>query len=489
MGDLDGDGLDDIVVNALSQGEELLLNKGLGVFELTNTRLPKTLASENYSHTTSQILDVNNDGYNDLIFGNDSGDGSALGRRSQLFLNAGTGDFSRATGISLPKSVVPTEIVLDIEQANINNDQLPDLVISVTNGGDYRDGNFYKTPYIQILINQGNGLFSDETNLRFNQSAERSTDTSWFFTINIADVNLDSNDDIISFGTGSQPITIFYNDGFGNFSYDRSLSFPYVHGTAADFNGDGAVDLIIEDTNESYRVYLNSKRDKNSLDANDTSLRKEHYVSESDWMFCGEDFADVFFMSDPGSRVFGGSGIDLAKFSFSSRDSRVEKNSSAPYLSEVFKLDGGSYSFNSVERLQFSDVAIALDSAGVAGQAYRIYKASFDRTPDERGLGYWISQMDKGMDVVEVAARFIDSPEFIQIYGSNASEATFVTTVYNNVLDRNPDDAGLAWWINEMKTNPAKTWEKVLADFSESSENKANVATLIANGITYDAWE
>jgi hypothetical protein len=40
-----------------------------------------------------------------------------------------------------------------------------------------------------------------------------------------------------------------------------------------------------------------------------------------------------------------------------------------------------------------------------------------------------------------------------------------------------------------MKTNPAKTWEKVLADFSESSENKANVATLIANGITYDAWE
>jgi hypothetical protein len=168
LGDLDGDGLDDIVVNALSQGEELLLNKGLGVFELTNTRLPKTLASENYSHTTSQILDVNNDGYNDLIFGNDSGDGSALGRRSQLFLNAGTGDFSRATGISLPKSVVPTEIVLDIEQANINNDQLPDLVISVTNGGDYRDGNFYKTPYIQILINQGNGLFSDETNLRFN---------------------------------------------------------------------------------------------------------------------------------------------------------------------------------------------------------------------------------------------------------------------------------------------------------------------------------
>jgi hypothetical protein len=488
MGDLDGDGLDDIVVNALSQGEELLLNKGLGIFELANIRLPKILAGENYSHTTSQIIDVNNDGHNDLILGNDSGDGSVLGRRSQLFLNTGAGDFSTVTGISLPKSIVPLEIVLDIEQADINKDQLPDLVISVTNGGDYRDEIFYKTPYIQILINQGNGKFFDDTDLRFNQTAERSADTSWFFDINIADVNLDSHDDIIGFGTGSQPMTIFYNDGLGDFSYDRSLSFPYVHGTSGDFNRDGAVDLIIEDVNGSYLVYLNSKGDKNYTDPNGLSFPTEHYVSGSDFMFCGEDGADVFYMGDPGARVFGGEGIDLAKFSFSSRDSRIEKDSSASYLSEVFKLDGGTYSFNSVERLQFSDVAIALDSAGVAGQAYRIYKASFDRTPDEPGLGYWISQMDKGMDVVEVAARFIDSPEFIRLYGSNVSNATFITNVYNNVLDRSPDDSGLAWWVSEMQTNPAKTWQKVLADFSESGENKSNVAALVANGIAYDPW-
>lgn len=488
MGDLDGDGLDDIVVNALSQGEELLLNKGLGIFELTNIRLPKILASENYSHTTSKIIDVNNDGRNDLILGNDSGDGSVSGRRSQVFLNPGAGDFSKVTGIALPKSNVPTEIILDIEQADINKDQLADLVISVTNGGDYRDGNFYKTPYIQILINQGSGIFVDETVLRFNQSAEQSIDTSWFFSLNTADVNLDSHDDIIGFGTGSQPITIFYNDGFGRFSYDRSISFPYVHGTSADFNGDGAVDLVIEEGNGSFLVYLNSKRYKNSIDPNDGNLPKEHNVPGNSFMFCGEDGADIFFMSDPGARVFGGSGIDLAKFSFSSKDSRVEKDSSASYLSEVFKFDGGSYYFNSVERLQFSDVAIALDSAGIAGQAYRIYKASFDRTPDGRGLGYWISQMDNGMGVVEVAARFIDSPEFRQLYGSDVSNAAFITNVYNNVLDRSPDEPGLVWWVNEMQTNPAKTWQKVLADFSESAENKSNVASLVANGIAYDPW-
>ena len=130
-----------------------------------------------------------------------------------------------------------------------------------------------------------------------------------------------------------------------------------------------------------------------------------------------------------------------------------------------------------------------LDTDGVSGKAYRIYKAAFDRTPDTTGLGYWIAQMDKGMDVVEVAARFIDSNEFRELYGSNVSSADFLTKVYSNVLDRAPDTAGLNWWVNEMSTNPSKTWQKVLADFSESAENQANVASLISNGVIYDPWQ
>jgi hypothetical protein len=149
----------------------------------------------------------------------------------------------------------------------------------------------------------------------------------------------------------------------------------------------------------------------------------------------------------------------------------------------------GSDGLVEIERIQFKDDAVAFDISGISGKAYRIYKAAFDRNPDATGLGYWIAQMDKGMDVVEVAARFIDSQEFRELYGSNASSASFLTKVYNNVLDRNPDQLGLDWWVNEMQTNPSKTWQKVLADFSESTENQANVAALIANGIVYDAWE
>ena len=96
-----------------------------------------------------------------------------------------------------------------------------------------------------------------------------------------------------------------------------------------------------------------------------------------------------------------------------------------------------------------------------------------------------MSEMARGMNVVEVAARFIDSNEFRQLYGSNPSPSTFITRLYQNVLDRTPDGEGLAWWTNQMQTNPEKTSYKVLADFSESPENQANVATQITNGIAY----
>lgn len=148
-------------------------------------------------------------------------------------------------------------------------------------------------------------------------------------------------------------------------------------------------------------------------------------------------------------------------------------------------------SFDNIERIQFTDSSLALDINGDAGMAYRIYKAAFDRDPmtnDTQGLGFWIHQMDEGMDLLEVSARFIDSQEFRTAYGDDVSNETFLTALYRNVLDRDPDQGGLQWWIEEMANNPDKTPAKVLADFSESAENMSNVAQLIAQGIVYDPW-
>jgi hypothetical protein len=96
--------------------------------------------------------------------------------------------------------------------------------------------------------------------------------------------------------------------------------------------------------------------------------------------------------------------------------------------------------------------------------------------------------MDLGKTLIEMSAGFIDSDEFRASYGTNPSNGEFLTKVDNNVLGRDPDSGGCDWWVDQLTNNPEKTWEKVMVDFSEGTENQANVLELIGNGVQYDLW-
>lgn len=143
---------------------------------------------------------------------------------------------------------------------------------------------------------------------------------------------------------------------------------------------------------------------------------------------------------------------------------------------------------SNIERIGFYDTSynktgeLAFDLDGNAGQTYRLYKAAFDRTPDDAGLSHNVALMDDGMSIYGMADAFIRSAEFIGTYGHAIDDTAFITLLYNNVLNRNPDTAGLAGWADRLASG---TWDRnaVLFGFSESAENKANVAAEINDGI------
>jgi hypothetical protein len=142
-----------------------------------------------------------------------------------------------------------------------------------------------------------------------------------------------------------------------------------------------------------------------------------------------------------------------------------------------------------VERLRFSDIVLSLDTGAnqTAGSGYMLYKAAFNRTPDIGGLGYWINKLDGGMGYGTVAQHFVHSKEFKDAFGGpNPTVNTLVTKLYNNVLDRTPDAAGLTFWQEKLTTG----WSTadVLGYFSTSAENVTNVTPLIANGIQYQQF-
>ena len=103
-------------------------------------------------------------------------------------------------------------------------------------------------------------------------------------------------------------------------------------------------------------------------------------------------------------------------------------------------------------------------------------------------MGYWISVLDAGTSLNDIANSFIISDEFTSLYGEDPDTGSFVTALYNNVLDRDPDAGGLNYWQGLIDGGTLSRAE-VLANFSESDENIANTDPLIELGVVYQPYE
>lgn len=147
----------------------------------------------------------------------------------------------------------------------------------------------------------------------------------------------------------------------------------------------------------------------------------------------------------------------------------------------------GQDSLAGIERLQFADCGVAFDGDGVGGQAYRIYQAAFNRTPDANGVGYWFAVMDMGAPLAAIAQGFVASNEFRAAYGSAPTNAELVARFYQNLLHRPAEKAGYDFWLNVLDSKAASVTD-VLSDISESRENVDNPAAVSGAGFDYGLY-
>ena len=182
----------------------------------------------------------------------------------------------------------------------------------------------------------------------------------------------------------------------------------------------------------------------------------------------------------------GGAGLDTISYRGNAADYEIRVSGAAAQVSDRNLWRDGDDTLDSVERLQFADTMVALDSGahGVAGQAYRIYQAAFNRAPDAVGLGFWIASMDQGESLQKVAAGFVRSDEFTGMYGAAPSNAQVVDLLYQNVLHRPGEAGGVAYWNNVLDQGQANV-AQVLASFSESAENVAALVGVLEHGFAY----
>lgn len=205
-------------------------------------------------------------------------------------------------------------------------------------------------------------------------------------------------------------------------------------------------------------------------------------VLKGDDTVIGSAGNDVIKSGAGNDTIDGGAGTDTVQYN--SKDGLIiSRTAVADGPAYMIKVDGKIDVISNVERIGFGDGStLALDTnAGEnAGSAYRLYKAAFDRTPDNNGLKYWINDLDNGAGLQQVAAGFVASAEF-KTLNPGLTQQSIINSLYEHVLHREADAAGFKYWNDSMSNG--MTAGDVLLSFSESAENITNTANQLNGGL------
>jgi hypothetical protein len=115
-------------------------------------------------------------------------------------------------------------------------------------------------------------------------------------------------------------------------------------------------------------------------------------------------------------------------------------------MTKVSFSGGDSVWIPPVARIEFQNGHIDFSGESQAAEVMRVYGTILGREPETSGLTYWVEHMQKGHTVAQVAESFFGSPEFIARFGGLSHQA-LVTSLYRQALGREPDAAGLAFYV------------------------------------------
>jgi hypothetical protein len=151
----------------------------------------------------------------------------------------------------------------------------------------------------------------------------------------------------------------------------------------------------------------------------------------------------------------------------------VDDGSKYRIENEVLFIVQGSYNHTIYNASYIVEGASTIfNMSGVNAMVARLYQSALGREPDLAGLEYWIGRANKGLSLDNMALEFLHSNEFSQKIGDfkTLSAPEYVGAIYRNVLGRDPEQDGFNYWIEQLEKGMSR--ENMLARFTDSSENK-----------------
>ena len=123
----------------------------------------------------------------------------------------------------------------------------------------------------------------------------------------------------------------------------------------------------------------------------------------------------------------------------------------------------------------------------------RYYVGYYNRAPDPAGFEFWVNAYDNGTSTLEIANFFADQVETRALYPyfaepENSTPEAFITSIYQNLFNRDPDDQGAAFWLDALTTGAVNTGQMIEAIIGGATTNPdmAVVQNKVSAGIYWE---
>ena len=283
---------------------------------------------------------------------------------------------------------------------------------------------------------------------------------------------------------GGEPLNLAFTDT--SKSYNNALNFLVVND---DNNIRGKIDL---------NAYKGLALISGPVTVNGVGQDNEVIDAGNGATFNLRNGGSSIVVAQGGSTINGGTGVDTVILSgTSSSGAHVTKDNNG--VTHITMPSQGSTDLTGVERIQFTDGTLALDTG--AGSAPNIASSLYSilgREGDARGLGYWINELEADSSSYNVRQQVISvlfSSEFTNKFGPIVFMPFLdaVNLLYINVLHRLPDAEGLAYWRSEFFRNSSKLGQfgaelDILTSIVLSKEAMGISAADNADGLFYKPW-
>ena len=228
--------------------------------------------------------------------------------------------------------------------------------------------------------------------------------------------------------------------------------------------------------------YYNPFTDRWDLDG-----LRDYLFEEVDW-FDGSEGDDSLAGFGGDDVLKGDGGIDTAHYRGPRADYQLSPADNGWHVADRGARDGTDR-LEGIERLRFSDGAVALDLDGHAGTVARLIATLFGPAQVDRAdlVGIGLGLLDDGMSEATLASLAAASSLFADMAGSH-DDAAFVRQVHRNVTGVEPDSATLQHYTGLLASGTETQGSLALwVSQTDLVAQRIDLVGLAGSGIAYDA--